>query len=72
MRRSQAQEQLDVALGEAQIRLNDALKRAERAEAGALGGWDVASCGFCGLSHVVSQPGLAEFVASNSARAGML
>eukprot|EP00435_Cladocopium_sp_Y103_P034049 s1660_g8.t1 len=29
----QAQEQLDVALGEAQIRLTDALKRAERAEA---------------------------------------
>eukprot|EP00434_Breviolum_minutum_P024922 symbB.v1.2.022011.t1/scaffold1935.1/size95652/6 len=29
----QAQEQMDVALGEAQIRLSDALKRAERAEA---------------------------------------
>lgn len=32
MPKTEAQEQMDVALGEAQIRLSDALKRAERAE----------------------------------------
>ncbi len=34
--KTEAQEQMDVALGEAQIRLSDALKRAERAEVGEL------------------------------------